>query len=110
MVEDVAISIRFVGKLRRLNPIDKRGIREEVSGLVGKYKRVLKSGALKLNIRQNSERLKKVPLFLCKARFWGRGRSIAAHGSEYGIGQSVDKTLRRVEHRLIQDKERRLGL
>ena len=110
MADDVAVSIRFAGKLRRLNPIDKRGIKEEVSGLVGKYNRVLRAGALKLNIRQNSERLKKVPLFLCKARFWGRGKSVVAHGSEYGIGQTVDKTLRRVEQRLIQDKERKLGL
>ena len=108
MVENIAISVRFAGKLRRLNPIDKRGIKEDISGLVGKYRRVLRAGALKLNIRQNSEKLKKVPLFLCKVRFWGRGKSIAAHGSEYGINQTVDKALRRVEHRLIRDKERGL--
>lgn len=105
---NVSVSVKFAGRLRNVAPIDRKQIAESVVNLVSRRKRVIRSGALNLDIRQNNERFRKVPLFLCRARFWNRGRNIAATGEEYGIWQTVDNALDKIEQKIIQYKERGL--
>lgn len=106
--QEVELSVKFAGKLRNLANVDKQDIRENIAELVERHQRVLRAGALKLHLKQHKERFRQLPLFLCRAKFWTRGKSIIARGQEYGIWQTVDNALDKIEHKMIQSKERGL--
>lgn len=113
MTDNVSVSVRFSGKLKRLASIDKQEIMSTINNLVDKHRRTIKSGAINMDIRQNGIKYRQIPLFECKANFLNRennGKVIVATGEEYGIWQTVDKALNRIEQKLVQYKERNLGL
>jgi len=108
-MQDVNVSVKLDGRLRRLAPVDKNVIKSDISEVVGRHSRLIKHGELKLHIKQHRQRFRQVPLFLCKARFWNNGTRVIANVGEYGIWQSVERALTRIEGKLIQEKERGLG-
>ena len=110
MSEQVAVSVKFAGKLRTLASIDRRNIKQSIRELVNKRGRVIRAGSLNLDITQNSHKFRQTPLFYCRARLWNRGKKVIAIGQEYGIWQTVDRALNKIEQQLIQHKEKGLGL
>jgi ribosome-associated translation inhibitor RaiA len=111
MVGKVSVSVKFSGKLKRLATIDKQIIRSTIQGLVSKHGRILSSGAINLDIKQNGIKFRQIPLFECKANFWNttnrKVRNIVATGQEYGIWQTVDRALNKIERKLVQQKEKK---
>ena len=110
MTDKVSVSVKFAGKLRNLASVDRDGIKQTVRELVNRRGRVINKGALSLDITQNSHKFRQTPLFLCRARLWNNGKKVIAIGEEYGIGQTVDRALNKIEQQLIQYKERKLGV
>jgi len=104
----VEVSVKFDGELKRLASVDRKIIAEAVKDLVRKRERVFNGGVLNLDIKQNDRKFRNIPLFFCRARLWKPGKLVVAKGSEYGVWQTVDKALDRIESRLILEKERGL--
>ena len=104
----VMVSVKFAGKLRRLTPIDKRQMKATILNLVQRHGRVMRAGALNVYLKQHNERFRQLPLFLCRAKLWNRGRSTVARGMEYGVWQTVDNTLDKIERKMVEHKERGL--
>ncbi len=101
----VGVSVKLGGKLRRLAPIDREGIKTEINEVVDRHSRIINGGVLSLHIEQHKHRFRQMPLFLCRARLWNQGTRVIANVGEYGIWQSVDRALEKIEHKLIQHKE-----
>jgi len=107
--QELSIGIRFSGRLKRLNNIDRQVLKRVIQSIVGKHNRFIKSGAINLDLKQNSEKFRQIPLFECKAKLWNKGKNIVAIGQEYGIPQTVDRALNRIEQKLVQYKEKHLN-
>ena len=113
MTDNVLVNVRFSGKLRRLASIDKQAIMSTINNLVDKHRRTIKYGSINMDIKQNGIKYRQIPLFECKANFYNKedsGKVIVATGEEYGIWQTVDKALNRIERKIVEYKERNLGL
>ena len=108
MGENVSVSVKFSGRLKRLTNIDRQAIHNTIQALVSKHGRVIRSGAINLDLKQNST--KQAPLFECKAKLWDKGMQVLGTGNEYGIWQTVDRALHVIERKIVQNKERNLGL
>lgn len=104
----IDVSVKLGGRLRKLAPVDRDGIKTEINGVVDRHSRIINRGVLSLHINQNKNRFRQKPLFLCRARLWNHGTRVIANVGEYGIWQSVDRALNRIEGKLIQEKERGL--
>ena len=101
------VSVQLAGRFNNLSNIDKSMLMRDVEKFTNKHERLVSNGELYLIMKQHREKFRSIPLFQCSARFVSNIGRFNAIGHEYGIKQSVDDALAKIEKQVDKTLTRR---
>ena len=100
------VSMRFGGKFAELSPIDRMYIRHMVLRRV--YNSRVLDGDVAVNLVHHTQKFRRIPLFSTTVRLYNHMGRFVARGHEYGIGQSLNEALKKIEGQVIKQKTKRI--
>jgi len=100
------VSVQLAGRFREMSNFDKEIIMNDIERFTEKHERLVDNGELHLIMKQHKEKFRTIPLFHCTARFVSNIGRFNATGHEYGIKQTVDQALGKIEKQVIKTKQK----